>query len=142
MEHSPLLTTRLSACYRGRPPVLKDVALEIEPGEIVGLVGESGSGKSTLALSILRLLQFTGGTATGEVHFGGQNLLKLPEKDMRRIRGRDIALISQSPLASLNPAMRIGDQIYEAWRAPREQHSRDRKSTRLNSSHLGISYAV
>jgi peptide/nickel transport system ATP-binding protein len=124
MEHSPLLTTRLSACYRGRPPVLKDVALEIEPGEIVGLVGESGSGKSTLALSILRLLQFTGGTATGEVHFGGQNLLKLPEKDMRRIRGRDIALISQSPLASLNPAMRIGDQIYEAWRAHREPHSR------------------
>ena len=102
--------------------VLRDAALEIAPGEIVGLVGESGSGKSTIALAILRLLQFKGGTVSGEVRFGDQNLLELSDKAMRRIRGRDIGLVLQSPIASLNPAMRIGDQIYEAWRAHRSEH--------------------
>jgi ABC-type dipeptide/oligopeptide/nickel transport system ATPase component len=123
MAHSPLLTTRLSAGYPGRPSVLQDVSLDVSPGEIVGLVGESGSGKSTVALAILRLLRFRGGSATGEVQFGGRNLLKLPEKDMRRIRGRDIGLVLQSPVASLNPGMRIGDQIHESWRAHREEYT-------------------
>jgi len=121
MESQPLLTTRLSAGYPGRPLVLQDAALEIAPGEIVGLVGESGSGKSTIALAILRLLQFKGGTISGEVCFGGQNLLELSDKSMRRIRGRDIGLVLQSPIGSLNPAMRIGDQIYESWRAHRAE---------------------
>jgi ABC-type dipeptide/oligopeptide/nickel transport system ATPase component len=117
-----MLTVRLSAGYPGRPQVLRDAALEIAPGEIVGLVGESGSGKSTVALAILGLLRFKGGTATGEVRLDGRNLLELPEKAMRRVRGRDIGLVLQSPLASLNPAMRIGDQIHESWRAHREDY--------------------
>lgn len=124
MQHGSLLTANLSAGYPGRRAVLQDAAFEILPGEIVGLVGESGSGKSTVALAILRLLQFKGGTAKGEVRFGGQNLLDLPEKAMRRIRGRDIGLVLQSPVSSLNPAMRIGDQIHESWRAHREEYSR------------------
>jgi ABC-type dipeptide/oligopeptide/nickel transport system ATPase component len=124
MEDSCLLTANLSAGYPGRPAVLQGAGFEILPGEVVGLVGESGSGKSTVALAILRLLQFRGGIATGEVRFGGQNLLELSEKAMRRIRGRDIGLILQSPVSSLNPAMRIGDQIYESWRAHREEYSR------------------
>jgi ABC-type dipeptide/oligopeptide/nickel transport system ATPase component len=121
MEQGSLLAANLSAGYPGRPAVLRDAAFEIQPGEIVGLVGESGSGKSTVALAILRLLPFRGGTATGEIRFGGQNLLDLTEKAMRRIRGRDISLVLQSPVSSLNPAMRIGDQIYESWRAHREE---------------------
>ena len=124
MEHATLLTARLSAGYPGRPMVLRDAALAISPGEIVGLVGESGSGKSTMALAILRLLQFRGGTVTGEVRFGESNLLELPERAMRRIRGRDIGLVLQSPVASLNPAMRIGSQIHESWRAHREEYGR------------------
>jgi ABC-type dipeptide/oligopeptide/nickel transport system ATPase component len=124
MERRPLLTARLSAGYPGRPRVLQDAAIEISPGEIVGLVGESGSGKSTMALALLRLLQFKGGTVQGELRFGECNLLELPEKAMRRIRGRDIGLVLQSPVASLNPAMRIGGQIYESWRAHREEYAR------------------
>ena len=124
MEDHALLTVRLSAGYPGRPPVLRDAALDISAGEIVGLVGESGSGKSTMALAILRLIQFKGGTAKGEVRFGEHNLLELPEKAMRCVRGRDIGLVLQSPIASLNPAMRIGDQIYESWRAHREEYTR------------------
>jgi ABC-type dipeptide/oligopeptide/nickel transport system ATPase component len=77
-----------------------------------------------MALAILRLLQFRGGIVTGEVRFGEHNLLELPEKAIRRIRGRDIGLVLQSPIASLNPAMRIGDQIYESWHAHRQEYTR------------------
>ena len=124
MEHHSLLTARISAGYPGRPTVLQEAALDISPGESVGLVGESGSGKSTMGLAILRLLKFRGGTVKGEVRFGERNLLELPEKAMRRIRGRDIGLVLQSPVASLNPAMKIGDQIHESWRAHREEYTR------------------
>lgn len=124
MESDPTLTASITAGYRGRPNVLRESALEIQPGEILGLVGESGSGKTTVAMAILRLLQFRGGFVTGEVRFGGRNLLELPENVMRRIRGRDIGLVLQSPIASLNPHMRIGGQIYESWRAHREEYSR------------------
>jgi len=123
MGCSPLLSTRLTAGYPGRPDVLQEASLEIAPGEIVGLVGESGSGKSTMALAILRLIQFRGGAVKGYVRFGDRDLLDASEKLMRRIRGRDIGLVLQSPIASLNPAMRIGDQIHESWRAHKEEYS-------------------
>jgi ABC-type dipeptide/oligopeptide/nickel transport system ATPase component len=124
MHGGALLSTHVSAGYAGRPPVLREAALEILPGEIVGLVGESGSGKSTMALALLRLLEFRGGWVEGEVRFGGRDLMEIPEKAMRRVRGREIGLVLQSPLASLNPAMRIGDQIRESWRAHREGYTR------------------
>ena len=123
MEHLPLLSTCLSAGYTDGLAVLRDATLEVAPGEIVGLVGESGSGKSTMALALLRLLQYRGGWVRGEIRFGGRNLLQIPEKTMRCVRGREIGVL-QSPIASLNPAMRIGDQIHESWRAHKDLYAR------------------
>jgi ABC-type dipeptide/oligopeptide/nickel transport system ATPase component len=112
-----LLETRLSVDYPNKPGVLREVRLKVSEGEMVGLVGESGSGKSTIALALLRLLEHKGASITGEIHFTGRDLLQLRAKEMRQIRGRAIALVLQSPIAALNPALRIGTQMAEAWRA-------------------------
>ena len=114
---NPLLHLRLSVDYPGKSGVLREVTLDIDEGEIVGLIGESGSGKSTLALAILRLLEHKGGTSRGEVIFRGRHLERLTRQEMQQIRGNEIALISQSAMASLNPALRIGTQLAEAWKA-------------------------
>jgi ABC-type dipeptide/oligopeptide/nickel transport system ATPase component len=114
---SPLLALSISADYAGKPGVLRDLRLEMQPGEILGLVGESGSGKSTLALSILRLLDLKGGKVSGSIRFSGRELMQLPESEMQAIRGRDIGLVLQSPMSSLNPALKIGTQMHETWRA-------------------------
>jgi ABC-type dipeptide/oligopeptide/nickel transport system ATPase component len=97
--------------------VLRDLALEIWPGEILGLVGQSGSGKSTLALAILRLLEFRGGKARGQILFQGRDLMRQPARQMRRIRGKEIGLVFQSTVSSLNPALTIGRHLREAWKA-------------------------
>jgi len=114
---SPLLSLQLSVDYRNKSGVLRDVSLEIQPGEILGLVGQSGSGKSTLSLAILRLLHLKGGTAHGNLLFKGDDLFAKTESQMRSVRGREISIVLQSPLSSLNPALRIGSQLSEAWRA-------------------------
>src|SRR5213080_2029163 len=116
-EVSPLLSLRLSVDYRNKPGVLRDVSLEIQPGEILGLVGQSGSGRSTLSLAILRLLHLKGGIARGDLLFKGEDLFAKTEAQMRSLRGREISIVLQSPLSSLNPALRIGSQLSEAWRA-------------------------
>jgi ABC-type dipeptide/oligopeptide/nickel transport system ATPase component len=113
----PLLHLNLSASYPGKPKVLRELKLDVNEGEIVGLVGRSGEGKSTVTLSILGLLHRKGGTCTGEIVFKGRNLSTLDQKQMREIRGRHIALVPQSPLSSLNPSLRLGKQLEEAWRA-------------------------
>jgi peptide/nickel transport system ATP-binding protein len=112
-----LLSARLSVDYRNKPGVLKDVWLEMCRGEILGLVGQSGSGKSTLALGLLRLLNLKGGSVRGEVLFQGEDLLPKSERELRSIRGREMSIVLQSPLTSLNPMLRIGAQLKEAWRA-------------------------
>jgi ABC-type glutathione transport system ATPase component len=120
----PLLSLNISAGYTGKPDVLRDVALEVGEGEIVGLVGRSGEGKSTIAMSILGLLPLKGGSCQGSIFFRGRDLLKLNGGEMRRVRGKEIALVPQSPLAALNPNMKLGAQLQEAWRA-HERGTRD-----------------
>jgi ABC-type glutathione transport system ATPase component len=116
---TPLLRLRISASYPGKPDVLRNVALDINSREIVGLVGRSGEGKSTLILAILGLLGLKNGTCSGEVLFQDRDLLRLRGKEMRQLRGRQIALVPQSPLSALNPNLRLGAQLQEAWRAHR-----------------------
>lgn len=116
-SQAPLLELHLSVDYRNKPGVLRDISLAIQPGEILGLVGHSGSGKSTLALAILRLLHLKGGTIRGHIILKDQDLLSLKETQLRPLRGRDISIVLQSPLTALNPALSIGAQLREAWRA-------------------------
>jgi peptide/nickel transport system ATP-binding protein len=118
-----LLATRLTVRYGRKPPVLKDAALEVRRGEVLGLIGQSGSGKSTLALAILALLDRKKVTIEGSLVFDGSALLNFCEKEMRSLRGRSISLVLQSPLSSLNPALRIRTQLKEAWRAHSSQPS-------------------
>ena len=103
--------------YGSRPAVLRDVDVEIRRGEVLGLIGKSGSGKSTLALAILGLLDRKKVQAQGEIRFEGSDLLSLRESELRSLRGRKIALVLQSPLSSLNPALRVRTQLKETWRA-------------------------
>ncbi|MFO7812984.1 MAG: ABC transporter ATP-binding protein [Pelovirga sp.] len=92
------------------------VSFHIEQGETLALVGESGCGKSMTALSILRLLPEPGRIVGGEIYLDGRDLLHLPEIEIRRIRGNDISMIFQEPMTSLNPVLKIGDQIAEVLR--------------------------
>jgi len=115
--NAPLLDLRLTVDYQNKPGVLRDVHLEVQRGEVVGLIGESGSGKSTLALSIMRLLPGQAAAPRGRIQFDGRDLLALKGSRMRAIRGREIAMVLQSPILALNPALRIGTQMAETWRA-------------------------
>lgn len=92
------------------------VSFTVRPRQILGIVGESGSGKSVTSRAVMRMLRSPGQIDEGVIEFRGQDLLTLPEDQMRQVRGRDIAMIFQDPQAALNPVMRIGDQIEEAVR--------------------------
>jgi peptide/nickel transport system ATP-binding protein len=121
---APLLEVRdlgVSFLRRGRAPVraVEGVSFTVETGRTVGLVGESGSGKSVTALSIMGLLPRRGVAVTGEVHFAGESLTSLSDAAMREIRGRDVAMVFQDPMSSLNPVITVGLQLTEVLRRHR-----------------------
>ena len=91
---------------------IEDVTFEIAKGETVGLVGESGSRKSVTSMSIMRLLDYNA-SVEGEIFFEGKDILKLSKNDMKEVRGKKIATIFQDPMSSLNPVLKIGDQLME-----------------------------
>jgi len=111
-----LLNVHLSAGY-GKSTVLDNIELELWPGECLGIVGTSGAGKSTLMLALLNLLPWRGGWVRGEVRMNGRDLLAMKEREARRIRGKEIALVPQSPMSALNPAVSLRSQFRAAWTA-------------------------
>jgi ABC-type dipeptide/oligopeptide/nickel transport system ATPase component len=96
---------------------VQGVSFDVHPGEVLGIVGESGSGKSVTALSIMRLVPDPPGKiAAGEIWFQGRDLLQLEYAEMRKVRGKDIAMVFQEPMTSLNPVFTIGMQVAESLR--------------------------
>ena len=109
---STTLTTRTKKIR-----AVRNVSFELYPGEMLGIVGESGCGKSMLAKSLMSLLPKSNATIEhGEIFYSGANLLELSEKEMQRVRGREMSMIFQDPMTSLNPTMKIGKQIVEGYR--------------------------
>jgi peptide/nickel transport system ATP-binding protein len=105
------------ATETGRVRAVDGVSFAVPRGKTVGVVGESGSGKSVTALSIMRLVaEPPGRIAAGAIRYDGRDLLALPERDMRRIRGNKISMIFQEPMTSLNPVFTTGEQVAEAVR--------------------------
>ena len=130
---SPILEVRnLSTHFftdDGEVKAVRGVNFSVAPGETLGIVGESGCGKSVTAMSVLGLVQRPGKVVSGEIMFKGRDLLKVSKEELRNIRGRDIAMIFQDPLSSLNPVLRVGFQIDEAMRA-HDKIPRDEVETR------------
>ncbi|PLY01258.1 MAG: ABC transporter ATP-binding protein [Desulfuromonas sp.] len=119
---------------------VRGIDFHIDEGETLALVGESGCGKSMTALSLLRLIPPPGRIVEGEIIYRGQDLLQLPEKEMLRIRGNQIGMIFQEPMTSLNPVLRIGEQIAEVLRLHRglgDKEARDAATDLLQQ--VGIS---
>ncbi|WP_422486899.1 ABC transporter ATP-binding protein [Gudongella sp. DL1XJH-153] len=110
---------------------IDDVSFSLKKGETLGIVGESGSGKSQTALSIMRLLENPGKVVGGEILFEDKNLLKLSKKEMRKIRGNDIAMIFQEPMTSLNPVYTVGNQIIENIRLHQKLNRKDSREKAL-----------
>ena len=123
MSRTLLQVRRLTTEFKTRRRTLtavNEVSFEIREGQTFALVGESGSGKSVTALSVIRLLPEAARLVSGNIHFEGKDLLALPEREMRDIRGSGISMIFQEPMTSLNPVVRVGRQITEVLM--RHQH--------------------
>lgn len=115
-----LLTCDLSVTYGRNGAGVSGIRFDVRRGEIFGIAGESGSGKSTIALALLGLARRRGAHASGSVLFEGRDLLTMPEREVRRLRGSRISLVSQSAASALNPALRLRTHFREVWRAHRK----------------------
>ena len=124
-----VMRVRLAAEY-GRRSVLRGVDFELYAGEALGMVGSSGAGKTTLVMALLGLLSWRGGRTTGEVLVQGKNLLCMKEHEARRVRGKWMSLIPQSPMTALNPAVTLQAHFDAAWRA-HESSGREALAYRL-----------
>ena len=112
---SLLKLEHVTICYNGEP-VVHDVDLELNKGEILGVVGESGSGKSTIIKAIMGLLGNEGMVTEGDIWYKGKNVVDMPEKELRRLLGPEIAMVFQDAGAALCPIRTVGDQICESMR--------------------------
>ncbi|HSM42619.1 MAG TPA: ATP-binding cassette domain-containing protein, partial [Afifellaceae bacterium] len=97
----------------GEIPAVVDFNLKLMPGEAHGIVGESGCGKSTVALAIMQYMGKNGKIVSGEILFDGRDMTTMSEEELRQLRGSKIAMVYQEPMASLNPSMKIGEQLAE-----------------------------
>ena len=109
----------------GKARAVNGVSFQIQEGETLGLVGESGCGKSLTAMSVLRLITPPGRIASGRILYRGRDLLTVSEPEIRKVRGKEIALIFQEPVAALNPVFTVGDQIAEAIRVHHKISKKD-----------------
>lgn len=118
MTQKPILVVQdLNVHYdtgKGPAKAVNDVSFSLRPGERLGLIGESGSGKTTMATALMRLTRAPGRIVSGSVELDGQDLLKLSDKELREVRLRDIALMPQGAMSSLNPVMRLEEQMIDA----------------------------
>jgi peptide/nickel transport system ATP-binding protein len=118
MTQKPILVVKdLNVHYdtgKGPAKAVNDVSFLLRPGERLGLIGESGSGKTTMATALMRLTRAPGRIVSGSVELDGQDLLKLSDKELREVRLRDIALMPQGAMSSLNPVMRLEEQMIDA----------------------------
>ena len=113
---SPLLEVSVTAGY-GSTTTLENVCFTLDAGERVGVVGTSGAGKSTLVQALLCMLPWRKGWARGHIRFNGQDLLRCSERELRKLRGKHIGLVPQSPATALNPALTLQAHFDELWRA-------------------------
>lgn len=120
---APLLAAESLSVSYGRTQVVTDVSFALAEGSSLALIGESGSGKSTIARSVLRLLPRDLGRATGSVRLSGREILDLPERRFRPLRGRELGFIPQDPTSSLNQVRTVGSQALEATRLLDGEHS-------------------
>jgi oligopeptide/dipeptide ABC transporter ATP-binding protein len=109
------------------------ISFHLDQGELLGLVGESGCGKSMTALSVMRLVAPPGKIVDGQILFDGKDLLKLSDREMRELRGDDIAMIFQDPMTSLNPVFTVGEQIAEALRLHRKLSPKQAKQAAIEA---------
>lgn len=116
MSESTVLSVQNLVLNIGETCLIDDISFEIKPAEIFALVGESGSGKSLTSLAIMRLLPDVITVGSGDIVLQEQSLFELPEYQMQKIRGKQVAMIFQEPMTSLNPVMKVGDQVAEVLR--------------------------
>lgn len=112
----PLLQVNDLHVSFGAVEVLRGVSFSVEPGQTLGVVGESGCGKSMTGMAVMGMLPPTAKVPSGQILLEGKDLLKIPKKEWQDVRGQDIAMVMQDPFTSLNPMMRVGDQIAEVYR--------------------------